>query len=91
MQNGQLDRTLRNKGLRRATRKQLTYLASNSAGATVPHEMSTTVQAETGARLMLCQKKAVRTHRKSSKTECLFARRHFHPGVESSGLNNSHR
>jgi curved DNA-binding protein CbpA len=48
-------------------------LAGNSARATVPAEMGTAVQARTDARLTLCQKKALRTDRKGSKTECLFA------------------
>jgi hypothetical protein len=48
-------------------------LAGNSAGATVPDEMGTAVQAKTDARLMVWQKKVLRTDRKGSKTECLFA------------------
>jgi hypothetical protein len=47
-------------------------LASNSAGATVRDEMGIAVQAKTDARPTVCQKKALRTDRKGSKTECLF-------------------
>ncbi len=48
-------------------------MAGNSAGATVRDEMGSAVQAKTDARLTVWQKKVLRTDRKGSKTECLFA------------------
>ena len=51
---------------------RVTYLAGSSAGATVPDEMGTAVQAK-AALPNVCERKVVRTNPKDAKTECLFA------------------
>ena len=51
----------------------LTYLASNSAGATVPAEMGTAVQAKTATLANVHQRKVVGKSSRAPKTECLFA------------------